>query len=152
MAKKLDFRKQLRAIANEVQDQNATRLLASQAVDGGSIEPRKVEGPATTSRRRLRVFGARVSIKDLSRLGVRTGAMLADLTRRSTIRLGRTSFRIVPSPNVRARYWAWVKGREGQPARPTGGMTDGLLAAAADSIAKSGRDQVVAALQKRGRS
>lgn len=152
MAKKFDFRKQLRWIANEVQDQNATRLLASQAVDGGSIEPRKVEAPATKSRRRLRVFGARVSIKDLSRLGVRSGAMLSDLTRRSTIRLGRTSFRIVPSPAVRARYWAFVKGREDQVARPTGGMTDALLGTAADLVAKSGRDQVVASLQKRGRS
>lgn len=151
---RLDFRKVLRAIANRTQDENQARLLESQGVNGEAISPRAVEPVVGKSRRRIRLGpeGTRVAVKDLQRVGIRSGAMLADLTRRSTIRLGRTSFRIVPSPAVRSRYWAWVKGREGQPARPTGGMTDALLADAATQVATVGRDQVVAALQKRGRA
>ena len=153
---RLDFRKVLRAVANRTQDENQARLLASQGVNGEGIAPRAVEPVVGKSRRRIRLGpeGTRVAVKDLQRVGIRSGAMLADLTRRGNARIGRVSFKIVPSPAVRAKYWAFVKGRRGgdQPARPTGGMTDALLADAATQVATVGRDQVVASLQKRGRS
>lgn len=153
---RFDFRKLLRSIANRTQDENQARLLASQGVNGEGIAARASEPVAAKSRRRIRLGpeGTRVAVKDLQRVGIRSGAMLADLTRRGNVKLGRTSFRIVPSPAVRAKYWAFVKGRRGgdQPARPTGGMTDALLADAATQVAAVGRDQIVASLQRgRGR-
>lgn len=148
----LDFRKELRAIANRVQDENARRLLAGSAVSGSPFADRRDEsssGPET--RARARVFGVRISIRKIQRLGVATGAMLKDATRRSNVKLGRTSFRIVPSPEIRPRWFAFNAGRPTQAARPFSGVSDDVLSDAAAELARAGRDQICAAINRRVR-
>ena len=61
-----DFEKTLREQAEKCQDENRARFLAGETLDGGSVVP----------------------VKDAKteQVGVRTGALLADITRRENIR------------------------------------------------------------------
>lgn len=151
MAAGFDFRKELRQIANAAQDANVARLLAGEAVSGGALEPEKDEAGPSASRRRVRVFGAKIAVKQIQRLGVKSGDMLKDASRRGNIRLGRTSFKIVPSGPIRARWFAFNAGKKNQPARPFSGMSSDLLATARDLIASAGRSQIVAKLNRRNK-
>lgn len=151
---KLDLRKTLRAIAAKVQDENLDRLLAGRQVSGGSVEPRAVEPePAGGRKKRVRILGIRVSLAELTvKVGVRSGDMLKDVTRRSNAKIGRVSFKIVPSPAVRQRWFAFNAGNSRQPPRSISGLTDAQLAAAKDEVAVDARNQFVKALQRRPRS
>ena len=155
MAKvRFDFRKELRALAARVQDENLARLLTGQTVSGGAVAPHKVPAePVLKGRaKRVRLHGIRVSLRELAgRIGVRTGAMLKDITRRANAKIGRVSFKIVPSPEVRRRWFAFVAGTKKQVARPVSGIDGPTLSDARDRIARSGRDQIVAAMQRRRR-
>lgn len=151
-----DFRKILREIATRAQDENADRLLSGASVDGGSLAPRVDHVAASTKGRskRIRLFGIRVRVRELTgHVGVKTGEMLRDLTKRSNIKIGRVSFKIVPSPGVRVRMYAFAKGVErgnhDQPARPFSGMTGALLEEARARIAQEARDQIAEALNDR---
>jgi len=161
---RLDFRKLLREIANKAQDENLERLLSGRAVDGSDLAERKSPDQAPSKGRasRVRIFGVRVSLRELAgRLGVKTGAMLRDITRRANVKLSRTSFKIVPSPEVRTRWFAFVKGASRnlenanatsiQPARPVSGMTGDLIAEARDQVALEARAQFVNAVNQRRR-
>src|SRR5205823_6228040 len=98
MAKlKLDLRPILRAIGAKIQDENAERLLQGEDVRGDELEVAKGPIEAAKGRKRVRVLGVRVAVKELVRLGVRTGEMLKDLTRRGNVKVGRTSVKVVPS-------------------------------------------------------
>jgi hypothetical protein len=150
---KLDFRKLLRAIATAIQDENVQRLLAGVGVQGEELEPLKTEHGQITSRRRIRVFGARVSIRDLHRLGVKSGDLLKDLTRRSNIKIGRTSFKIIPSAENLLKWRVFIAGRVhagaggDQPARPAGGVSADRLERATRDLTVAARNQLVALMQ-----
>lgn len=146
---KLDLRAALRAVAAKVQDENADRLLQGQGVRDEELPPAK-EPPEPKGRGRVRVLGVRVALKELVRLGVRTGEMLKDLTRRGNIKVGRLSFRIVPKPTTRLHWCVFNKGREGkQPPRPVGGITAQTMEVASASLARAMREQLVIALRAR---
>lgn len=147
----LDFRKELRQIANAAQDANVTRLLAGEAVSGGTLEPPKSEAGPSTSRRRVRIFGSKIAVKNIQRLGIKSGDMLKDAGRRSNVKLGRTSFKIVPSPAIRARWFAFNAGTKNAAARPFSGISDQLLTTAGSLIASAGKSQLVARLNKRAK-
>lgn len=153
MAFKPDFRKELRATGNAIQDDNARRLISGQTVSGGSVAPRKAAREKPTGRaRRVRVLGARLSTKDLQGSpGVDTGAMLRDMTKRGNVKVGRTSVKITPSPDQILKVRTFIAGNKktGQPPRPVSGIDDARMKTTTDTIAKSGRDQFVANLNKR---
>lgn len=151
---KPDFRKTLRAIAVATQDANLDRLLSGRTVGGGTVLPRFDEREVVVKgrARRVRLFGIRVSVKDLSgKVGVKTGAMLNDVTRRGNIKVGRVSFKIIPSPEMRARWFAFQAGTKKQPPRPTSGMTDLQIELASAQIAFEGRNQFVKIANSRRR-
>ncbi len=151
MAKlKLDLRPVLRALGARIQDENADRLLGGQDVRGNELEPAKELAEEAKGRKRIRVLGIRVAVRELVRLGVKTGEMLKDLTRRGNVKVGRTSLKIVPSAKTRLRWIVFNKGREGkQPARPVGGIAAARLAEAAAEVARAAREQLVVALSNR---
>ena len=147
---KLDLRPVFRAIAAKLQDENADRLLRSQGVRDEELVPKKAPPERVTGRKRIRVFGVRVALKELTRLGVKTGEMLKDLTRRGNIKVGRLGFKIKPSPETRIRWVVFNKGREErQPPRPVGGATARALVMAANELARATREQLVMALRDR---
>ena len=147
---RLDLRPVLRAIAARLQDENADRLLRGQGVRDEELAPKKTPPEPVTGRRRIRVFGIRVALKELTRLGVQTGEMLKDLTRRGNIKVGRLGVKIKPSPATRVRWVVFNKGREElQPPRPVGGATAQALATASTEIARVTREQLVIALSDR---
>lgn len=149
---RLDLRKTLRAIATAAQDANLERLLTGLGVRGESLTPRALHAHAVSSGRRARVrlLGVRVALSGLvGRLGVKSGAMLKDLSRRGNIKVGRTSFRVVPSPEVILRWRVFNAGSRQQEARPVSGMSGEQLDKASAEIAREARDQFVAALRDR---
>ena len=147
---RLDLRPALRALAAKIQDENADRLLRGQGVREEELAPPKEPPQAPTGRKRVRVLGVRVAAKELVRLGVKTGEMLKDLTRRGNIKLGRLSFKIVPSAKTRLRWVVFNKGREEkQPPRPVGGITAQALETAKAEIARTAREQLVLAMRAR---
>lgn len=148
---KLDLRKTLRAIATRVQDENQHRLLTGQQVSGAAVVPRAVEPPSVSGRKkRVRILGIRLSLAEISlKVGVRSGEMLKDATRRSNMKIGRVSFKIIPSAAVRQRWFAFNAGTRRQPPRSISGLTDAQLAAAKDEVAVDARNQFVKALQRR---
>ncbi len=149
---RLDLRPVFRAIAARLQDENADRLLRSQGVRDEELAPNKTPPESVTGRKRVRVFGVRVALKELARLGVKTGEMLRDLTRRGNIKVGRLGFKIKPSAATRVRWVVFNKGREErQPARPVGGATAQALVMAANEVARATREQLVLALRDRER-
>src|SRR5207244_3157904 len=86
---RLDLRPILRAIAARIQDENQGRLLQGRGVRDEELAPKK-EGPseAATTRKRVRLLGVRVKLRELSgKLGVKTGELLKDLVRRGNIKL-----------------------------------------------------------------
>lgn len=115
----------LLAIAYRSQDRNAERLVDGRTVDGESTAPKKGGG----------------------RAGVASGELLADLTRRGNVVLDTHGFTVAPSPSVAARFFAFCRGRKGQPARPVGGFDEETLARARDELAVAARDQVVEQIQ-----
>jgi hypothetical protein len=143
---KIDLRKALRAIARAFQAANADRLLSGSSVDGGSIADRKTPAAASSSRKRVRILGGvRVKLAELAgRVGIASGLMLKDLTRSSNARIGRTSFKIVPSPEVMRRFFAFTAGSKHQTDRPISGVSDTELRDARDQVAEEGRAQIVA--------
>lgn len=154
MAKKPDFRKEIRAGLNAAQDANARRLIAGQTVKGGSVAPRKASAPARKGRaKRVRTLGGiRLSTKDLqSSPGVEDGDMLRDLTRRGNVKVGRRGGKIVPSPGqiLKVRVFQAGNRKTGQPPRPISGIDGALLATIGASVARSGRDQIVRNLKNR---
>ena len=149
---RLDLRPVLRAIAARLQDENADRLLRSVGVRDEELAPQKAPPEAVTGRKRIRVFGVRVALKELTRLGVKTGEMLKDLTRRGNVKVGRLGFKIKPSPETRIRWVVFNKGREDrQPARPVGGASAQALVTASTELARAAREQLVIALRDRER-
>lgn len=148
---KLDLRKELRAIAGAVQEDNARRLLEGSSLGGGSLAARKTQPHAVASKRRIRVLGERRAIAELAgNVGVASGDMLKDLTRRGNVKVGRVSFKIVPSASVLVRTRVFQSGDKRQTARPFSGMTKARIEAAAQTIAESSRNQLVATLQAKG--
>lgn len=148
----LDFRKILRAIANKAQDANVERLLTGSTVSGGTVAAREQGARPTSSRARVRILGVRVKLAELvGKVGIATGAMLRDLTRRGNVKLGRLSFRIVPSAAQLLKWRVFNSGRKGQEPRPVSGMSDALIREAKDGIAREGREQLVAHLNRRVR-
>lgn len=142
---KIDLRKTLRAIATAIQDANLDRLLTGTTVTGGSVAPRAVEPQAATGRaRRARIFGIRVSLRELAgKVGVKTGAMLRDVTRRANQKIGRAGFKIIPSADVRMRWFAFQAGTERQVPRPTSGVDEATMESASAQIAADARAQFV---------
>lgn len=110
-----------RRIAYGAQDRNAERLVEGRTVGGSATAPKKGGG----------------------RAGVASGELLADLTRRGNVVLDTNGFTVAPSPSVAARFFAFCRGRKGQPARPVGGFDEETLARARDELAVAARDQVV---------
>jgi hypothetical protein len=151
---KLDLRRVLRAIAVRIQDANADRLLQERGVHDEELVPKRVQANEPVGRRRVRILGVRVKLADLAgKLGVRTGELLKDLTRRGNIKLGRLSFRIVPSAETRLRWVVFNKGRgEKQPPRPVGGITAEEMEKVSAEIASTAREQLVLALRAREKS
>lgn len=152
MGVRLDFRRTLRAIAARLQDANLVRLLAGSEVGGSSVAlrvPEQGERPGV-GRKRIRLNGTRHKLADLvGRAGVRTGEMLKDTVRRANIKLGRAGFKVIPSGNVKRRWWAFNAGTEHQVKRPISGITDADHKAAAEEIAAAGREQFVKHAQRR---
>jgi hypothetical protein len=99
----------------------------------------------------VRLFGSKIAVKNIQRLGIKSGDMLKDASRRSNIKLGRTSFKIVPSPAIRARWFAFNAGTKNASARPFSGISDQLLTTAGSLIASAGKAQLVAKLNKRAK-
>jgi hypothetical protein len=123
--------------------------LRGQGVRDEELAPAKAP-PQPTGRGRVRVLGVRVAVKELVRLGVRTGEMLKDLTRRGNVKVGRLSFKIVPQAKTRLRWCVFNKGRdEKQPARPVGGITAQTMEVASAEVARMAREQFVLALRAR---
>jgi len=144
VAKKIDLRKTLRAIAQRIQDANAQRLVSSEAVAGGALEPRRSIPQATTSRRRLRILGERRALAELAgAVGIATGDMLKDLVRRANIKLGRTGFKITPSSSEILKTRVFTAGDRHQAARPFSGITREQLEQAAGELVQDLRSQVV---------
>jgi hypothetical protein len=155
VAKKLDVRKTLRAIAIAIQDENAERLLAGIGVRGETLAPLSAEHGEIKSRKRVRVFGLRVQLRDLHRLGIKSGDLFKDLTRRSNIKVGRTSFKIVPSGKNLLKWRVFISGRVSvgagggdQPARPAGGVSAERLAKATYQLCVESRNQIVQIMQE----
>lgn len=151
---KVDFRKTLRAIATAVQNQNLERLLGAVKLNGGTVLPRAQEVATATGRaKRVRLFGIRVNLRDIAgKVGVGTGAMLRDVTRKANQKIGRVSFKIIPSPEMRMRWFAFQAGTKHQPPRPTSGISDTLMESATAQIAEDARNQFVKKLQGRPRA
>jgi hypothetical protein len=154
MAKlQIDLRPVLRAIAARIQDENQDRLLQARGVRDEELAPKKEAASTSSTRKRVRILGVRVKLAQLSdKLGVKTGDLLKDLVRRGNIKVGRTSFRIVPSAELLVRWVVFNKGRaeKKQPPRPAGGITaQALDDDAAALVARAARDQLVAALKDR---
>lgn len=151
---KPDFRKVLRSIATAIQDANLERLLSGITVTGRSVAQRVDRAVRSTGRaKRVRLHGLRISVRELAGIvGVKTGDMLKDVTRRANQKIGRTGFKIIPSASVIRRWFAFQAGREGQVARPTSGIADSDLAAARDKIATNAREQFVQAANRRRRA
>lgn len=151
---KLDLRPALRAIATRVQDENQDRLLQARGVRDDELAAKKGRASESTSRKRVRILGVRAKVAELAgKLGVKSGALLKDLVRRGNIKLGRTSFRIVPSADVLLRWVVFNKGRgDKQPARRVSGITAQALEDASKEVARTAREQLVAALQAREKS
>jgi hypothetical protein len=149
---KIDLRPILRALAARIQDENQDRLLQARGVRDEELAPKR-EGPSEPkTRKRVRILGVRVKLQDLSgKLGVRTGELLKDLVRRGNVKLGRLSFRIVPSSaELVLRWTVFNKGRgDKQPARPVSGITAQALQQASAEVARSAREQLVIALRAR---
>lgn len=127
-----DFEKTLREQAEMCQDENRERLLAGETIDGGSVVPDK-DGKT-------------------EQLGVRTGALLADVTRRENIRADKTGFVIKPSPDQAVKWTVLNDGRTEhgvQPARPISGISTERHKEIADAIARDARDQLVRELRER---
>lgn len=145
-----DFRKSLRAAGKTIQDDNADRLLKGESVTGEEIAPDVQKKPASGSRKRARVLGVRVPLAQLSsRPGVKSGGMLKDLTRRGNVKVGRTSVKVVPSPEEIVKTRVFNAGRRGkQVPRPFSGISAERLDEIADDVSRDGRDQLVAHLQK----
>lgn len=150
---KLDLRKLLRAIATQIQDDNLDRLLSGRTVDGGVVAPRVVRSLVGAGRaKRVRILGIRVSVRDLAgNVGVKTGAALKDVTKRSNIKIGRVSFKIIPSPEVRARWLTFQAGSKHQVPRPTSGVSNERLKEANELLTGEARDQFVRAANSRVR-
>lgn len=147
---RFDFRKTLREIATRAQDANLDRLLSAQAVRGGEIAPQRPHevSEAQGRRKRVRVFGVRIALSDLAgRLGVKSGEMLKDLTRRANIKIGRTSFKIIPSPEVALKWRAFVSGSKHQIARPVSGLSSAQISEATALLAQDARNQTTAQMQ-----
>jgi len=127
-----DFEKTLREQAEKCQDDNRARLLAGETLDGGSVVPDK-DGKT-------------------EQLGVRTGALLADTTRRENIHADRTSFVVKPSPDQFVKWAVFNQGRTEhgvQPARPISGISKERHEEIAAEIATDARDQLVRELRER---
>lgn len=127
-----DFEKTLRQQAEKCQDDNRARLLAGEDVDGGSVEPDKVQRGQQP--------------------GVNTAAMLADLTRRENIHVDASSFAIKPSPEQAIKWTVWNAGRKGrgvQPPRPVSGISEERHEETASEIARDARDQLARELRER---
>lgn len=150
---KLDLRKTLRSIASQVQDDNLERLLRGLKVNGGSIAPRLLEAAATKGRAaRIRLNGVRVSLRDLvGAVGVKSGAMLRDVVRRGNIRMGRASFKIVPSREVLRRWFAFQAGTDHQVSRPTSGVSAERMEESKAEVAAESRRQFVKSANSRQR-
>jgi hypothetical protein len=145
MATRFDFRTILRGIGARAQDENQDRLLSGTTVNGAPVEPRVDSGgKPTKGKKRVRVLGVRVNLGQLTKnVGVRTGAMLKDMTKRSNIRVTRTTMKIIPSNAVFKRWMVFNKGDKRQAARPISGMSPALVADASKQIAQAMREQVV---------
>lgn len=156
MAKlKPDFRKTLRAQAGKVQEDNLRRLLAGETVRGGAVAPRKAQAGRSKGRaRRVRILGLRVSVRELEgRVGVRTSEMLKDVTRKGNVKVGRVSFKIIPSSAQILKWRVFNAGRRGkkpQAARPVSGISTERLEEARAEITRDARRQFVSALRGRG--
>ena len=154
---KLDLRKTLRAIGQAIQDENVDRLLQGLTVDGGTVAPRVTTVTTPKGRqKRVRINGIRISVGELQgKPGVRSGDMLKDAGRRANIKVGRVSVKIIPSPAMRARWFAFMKGVNSgdhkQVARPVSGITDARMAAARDELARAAREQFVKLANQRER-
>jgi hypothetical protein len=154
---KVDLRKTLRAIGNALQDENVDRLLEGLTIDGASVAPRVTTVTTPTGRqKRVRIKGVRISLRDLGgRPGIASGAMLKDAGRRANVKVGRVSVKVVPSPAMRARWFAYMKGvntaQRHQVARPVSGITDARMQEARDEIAREARNQFVKLANQRQR-
>ena len=127
-----DFEKTLREQAEKCQDENRARLLAGEDVEGGAVEPDKVQRGEQP--------------------GVNTGAMLADVTRRENIRADASGFTITPSPEQATKWTVWNAGRNSravQPPRPVSGISKERHEEIASEIARDARDQLVRDLRER---
>lgn len=173
MAPKLDFRKTLRGIATSIQAANQDRLLSGQSLASGPLAPRVESTSSSATKKRVRIAGIRVKLAELTgNVGVASGALLKDLTRAGNIKLGRTSFKIVPSPDVLLRMLCFVHGslntrissserRAGlhkapeasirgglhQVPRPFSGIPGAILDQAAAQLAADGNEQMCAGMQ-----
>jgi hypothetical protein len=149
---KLDLRKTLRAIAVDVQDAIVSRLVSGSSVSGEELAPQKERehAQAIGRRKRVRVLGVRIALAGLAgKVGIKTGELLKGLQRRSNIRIGRVSFKIVPPAEVLARWNVLNKGDARQVARPVGGITGEQLDRAAEELTIAARDQFAASLRDR---
>lgn len=157
----LNFRRVLRRLARAAQQEVVERLLAGVTVHGSPVAPRvsSLAWVRGLGRRRLRrsVFG---TVRQIERgVGVRTGSMLRAMMRTSVLRVrtaaGRMGFKIVPPPEVFARWFALNAGTSARQApRPVGGLTDAFLAGAAGEVASDLADQVTGKIGRdlRGRA
>lgn len=174
MAPKLDFRKTLRSIATRIQAANQARLLAGQGLDGAPLPPRVTLDSGSSSKKRIRIGGVKVKLAELAgSVGVATGALLKDLVRAGNVKLGRTSFKIIPSPEVFTRMVCFVGGalnrklssserRAGvhkqpreqirgglhQVARPFSGIPGEIIDQAAGELAADANEQMCAGMQE----
>lgn len=127
-----DFEKTLREQAEKCQDENRARLLAGETVDGGSVAADK-DGKT-------------------EQVGVRTGALLADMARRENIHVDRTGFAIKPASDQLLKWMVFNAGRTQhgvQPARSISGISKERHEEIAEAIARDARDQLVRELRER---
>lgn len=150
---KLDLRKILREIATKIQDENLDRLLTGTRVDGGPIQPRAARGVGAKGRaKRIRIFGLKVSLRELAdKTGVKSGAMLKDVTKRSNQKIGRVGFKIIPSRDILIRWSVFNAGDKRQVDRPVSGVTDQVLDEARALVTTESRNQFVQGANARER-
>ena len=95
--------------------------------------------------------GAVPARADGSKPGVRTGALEAALQSTAIVEVTRTSVGLVLPESVRTRAIVYHSGSAHQPARPFLGISDERRLDAAQTVARAGRDQIVADVNKRVR-